>query len=455
MKRYIPLFLGLAVIGLFIFGCETIVDQKPDTDVSLSTSDLSGAHSGELCQSTCIDPLEPEYIEIDESQTVQWGNPRNPFTKTVDITYYNTLTHFVLKVKSTHNIADVLMDDESIKNFKGTVPPGTEQEFTFELEEGWEACDTWAFELKVTGFGPPAYFDVEYQLIGECVYYTLGLAVNPAGAGTVTGEGEYKAGEDVELTATANEGYVFVNWTDEDGHEISELADFTYTMPAMNKTLIANFEEEEDVFVCGVSTITDINGNVYNTVLIDYQCWMAENLKVSRYQNGDDIPTGLSNIDWQNTTSGAYAIYPHGDVDGINSAEEMVNAYGKLYNWYAVVDNRGLCPEGWHVPSDGDWTILVNYVVAQGYLNEWHNPNGAGNALKSRRQVDSPLGAPWATGEHPRWNFHSTHYGQDVFGFQVFRAVTVTSMVITSTLESTVPGGVLRRAVLAMPGPDS
>jgi uncharacterized protein (TIGR02145 family) len=163
-------------------------------------------------------------------------------------------------------------------------------------------------------------------------------------------------------------------------------------------------------------TVTDRDGNDYKTIKIGDQWWMAENLRTTRYRNGDAIPTGLSNTQWENTTSGAYAIYPHGSVVGINSEAEMVNAYGKLYNWYAVDDNRGLCPEGWHVPTDAEWTVLVDYVVAQGYPNS-DIVGGAGNALKSRRQVNSPLGAPWATSEHPRWDFHSTHHGLDIFGF--------------------------------------
>ncbi|NBY29374.1 MAG: hypothetical protein EBQ67_00770, partial [Sphingobacteriia bacterium] len=78
----------------------------------------------------------------------------------------------------------------------------------------------------------------------------------------------------------------------------------------------------------GVSTVTDIDGNVYNTVQIGTQCWTQSNLKVSKYRNGDNIPTGLSNSAWQGTTSGAYAIYNNDPVnDGL---------YGKLYNHYAV-----------------------------------------------------------------------------------------------------------------------
>ncbi len=163
--------------------------------------------------------------------------------------------------------------------------------------------------------------------------------------------------------------------------------------------------------------VVDVDDNVYQTVIIGNQEWMAENLRVTRYNNGDAIPTGLSDEDWEDTTAGAYAIYPHADVDGINSDADMVEAYGKLYNWFAVDDSRGLCPEGWHVPNVADWTQLVNYVVAQGYPNSSHNPNGAGNALKSCRQVDSPLGGDCDTSEHPRWDSFGTHYGFDEFGF--------------------------------------
>ncbi len=174
--------------------------------------------------------------------------------------------------------------------------------------------------------------------------------------------------------------------------------------------------------------VTDIDGNEYTTVIIGDQEWMAENLRASRYNNGDDIPTGLSDTEWENTTDGAYAIYPHGSIDGLNSDAEVVEAYGKLYNWYAVDESRGLCPAGWSVPSHDDWTQLEQYICnALGnsdcetqfpYDNTttgWRGTN-EGNALKSCRQVGSPLEG-CNTSEHPRWNSHSTHYGFDEFGF--------------------------------------
>ena len=125
----------------------------------------------------------------------------------------------------------------------------------------------------------------------------------------------------------------------------------------------------------GTPTVTDIDGNVYYTVQIGNQCWTQSNLKVSKYRNGDNIPTGLSNYDWQNTTSGAYAIYNNDLVnDGL---------LGKLYNHYAITDIKGLCPTGWHVPSDGEWTTLENHLGGSSV---------AGGALKSTVTLPTPGG---------------------------------------------------------------
>lgn len=104
----------------------------------------------------------------------------------------------------------------------------------------------------------------------------------------------------------------------------------------------------------GTTTVTDIDGNVYNVVEIGSQCWMQENLKTSKYRDGSSIPTGLNNTTWQNTTFGAYAIYNNDQANDIT--------YGKLYNWYAVNDNRGLCPNGWHIPSDDEWKALEMFL---------------------------------------------------------------------------------------------
>jgi uncharacterized protein (TIGR02145 family) len=127
-------------------------------------------------------------------------------------------------------------------------------------------------------------------------------------------------------------------------------------------------------------TMSDNDGNTYKTIVIGTQTWMAENLKTTRYRNGNPITTNLSNAAWQNTSSGAYDVY---NFDAANNS-----TYGKLYNWYAVADPRGLCPAGWHVPTDAEWTTLENFLggasVAGVKLKStstiWNSPNtGATN----------------------------------------------------------------------------
>jgi uncharacterized protein (TIGR02145 family) len=110
-------------------------------------------------------------------------------------------------------------------------------------------------------------------------------------------------------------------------------------------------------------TVTDIDGNVYQTVQIGNQIWMAENLKVTHYRNGDAIPYVTDN--WFELTTGAYSYYGH---DSTN-----VEIYGMLYNWHAVDDARGLAPEGWHVPTDEEIMELEMYLGM-----EESEANGAG-----------------------------------------------------------------------------
>jgi uncharacterized protein (TIGR02145 family) len=183
-------------------------------------------------------------------------------------------------------------------------------------------------------------------------------------------------------------------------------------VPMENQTYTFNIVE--GIRCPGQPITTDIDGNIYNTVLIGDQCWMKENLKTTHYLNNTPIeyPGGNNNA-WANNTTGAYA-WPENNIN-------LKDSYGALYNWHAVNNTNGLCPTGWHVPSDDDWWQLTDYVVAQGFPN-LNEPNGAGNALKSCRQVDSPLGGECNTTEHPRWNSQSIHHGFDEFSFSGFPA---------------------------------
>jgi len=99
--------------------------------------------------------------------------------------------------------------------------------------------------------------------------------------------------------------------------------------------------------------VKDIDGNVYKTVKIGNQWWMAENLKVTHYRNGDEIPNHSDEDEWDSRT-GAYCNYQNDPANG--------EIYGKLYNWFAVTDSRNIAPEGWHVPTDVEWQEMVDYL---------------------------------------------------------------------------------------------
>jgi uncharacterized protein (TIGR02145 family) len=100
--------------------------------------------------------------------------------------------------------------------------------------------------------------------------------------------------------------------------------------------------------------IVEYNGVDYKTVTIGTQVWMAENLKTTKYSDGSDIPYITVDTIWSAQTKGAFCWE-------IND-EYFIDIYGGYYNFYAVTDERNLCPDGWHIPSDSEWTILENYL---------------------------------------------------------------------------------------------
>lgn len=172
----------------------------------------------------------------------------------------------------------------------------------------------------------------------------------------------------------------------------------------------------------GMPVFTDErDGTVYKTVQIGGQCWLKENL---RY-----LPS-VSPSSAGSYTDPHYYVYGYEGTD-ISEAKATDNYkhYGVLYNWPAAMNGasssstnpsgvQGICPAGWHLPGDTTWTLLIDYLMDEYNLtNSYYDDKGVGNALKSCRQVESPLGGECSSGEHPRWNSHSTHYGTDQFGF--------------------------------------
>jgi uncharacterized protein (TIGR02145 family) len=128
-------------------------------------------------------------------------------------------------------------------------------------------------------------------------------------------------------------------------------------------------------FSCGPSTVSDIGGNIYNTVLIGTQCWTKENLKVSKYNDGTTIPDQTANTNWGTLLTGALTVY--------TGAASYLATYGYLYNWYAAKDTREICPTGWHVPTNTEWDTLNTYLggttIAGGKMKStsslWTSPN--------------------------------------------------------------------------------
>ncbi len=181
------------------------------------------------------------------------------------------------------------------------------------------------------------------------------------------------------------------------------------------------------------NVIKDVDDNVYTSVTIGNQVWMVENLKTTKYSNGDiigtTIPTTL-NISGESTPKYQWA---YDDI------EVNVATYGRLYTWYAVTDNRNICPTGWHVPTDTEWITLTTYLggtsIAGGKLKEtgtahWPSPNtGATNetgftALPAgTRYIDgtfSSIGGPggwWSATEYDAasaWNRAMRVYSSSV-----------------------------------------
>jgi uncharacterized protein (TIGR02145 family) len=128
--------------------------------------------------------------------------------------------------------------------------------------------------------------------------------------------------------------------------------------------------------ISDLPTCTDIDGNVYHLLKIGSQTWMVENLKTTKYRNGDDITNITDFAGWGAATEGAYCQFNNGIND--------VSDYGKLYNWRAVHDTRGLAPDGYHIPSEFEWRVMFDYLgimsqvavkLKEKGFNHWTNEN--------------------------------------------------------------------------------
>ena len=166
---------------------------------------------------------------------------------------------------------------------------------------------------------------------------------------------------------------------------------FSITLISCEKN--SNGNNEDSTIVFGDGTV-DIDGNQYTTVIIGTQEWMAENLRVTKYRNGDVIQNASDDLEWSDNTTGAFCWYD-------NSHSVWGDKYGALYNYHSIADERGLCPIGWVVPDDSDWKQLIEFLGDVPF---------AGGKLKS--ETTEPNG-------HPRWD-DPNDGASNVTGFSAF-----------------------------------
>lgn len=148
-----------------------------------------------------------------------------------------------------------------------------------------------------------------------------------------------------------------------------------YTKLTLSNSQLSSLSLQFNALLTQLGLVLDVDGNFYHTVTIGAQVWMAENLKTTKFRNGDAIPY------WTKTASRGYCWYN----DDVNNK----STYGAIYQYYTAMDSRSICPLGWHIPNDTEWAILINYLggenVAGGKVKEsgtthWASPNiGATN----------------------------------------------------------------------------
>jgi uncharacterized protein (TIGR02145 family) len=166
--------------------------------------------------------------------------------------------------------------------------------------------------------------------------------------------------------------------------------------------------------------LTDLDNNTYKTVTIGTQVWMAENLRTTKYNDGTSIPNEADNVHWPKLTTGAWCYY-----EGIAGLQ---NTYGMLYNGFAVRTDK-LCPTGWHVPSDSTWTVLTDYLAANGHIGTegtvlkttsgWSS-SGNGTDVYAWNGVPSGVrrndGIFYNAGNNGYWWSSTHYYSQELWG---------------------------------------
>ena len=225
----------------------------------------------------------------------------------------------------------------------------------------------------------------------------------------------YAANSGNSTPTTPNLETVLAENNSANNQQIKDLQDPTQAQDAVTKAyidaLIANLQSQIDDLDTDNSsgTVTDIDGNTYDYLTYGDQVWTVENAEMITYRDGTEIPQVTADTEWANLTTGAWC-YQNNDL-----------TKGKLYNWYAVAGihdndpntpNKEFAPEGWHVPSDAEWTTLEEHLIANG-----HNYDGTTEGNKIAKAMASTTGWNSSTAEGAPGNDQSLNNSSDFNAF--------------------------------------
>ncbi|MCY1718887.1 hypothetical protein OU798_00945 [Prolixibacteraceae bacterium Z1-6] len=258
---------------------------------------------------------------------------------------------------------------------------------------------TGIFETTITGLLPgTTYYTRAYAIVNDEVFYSSNYEFTTIGFPQLTTKQIINAGTFVISTGgdILSQGLILnagVCWSTNPSPTIADnktedqlnyssftsdpyglLPATTYYIRSYATNIAGTGYGNELVVTMPEATVFDPDGNPYSSVTIGTQTWLVENLRTTKYANGDNIPNIIDNSDWQNATSGAWCYN--------ENVTDLEVPYGKLYNWFAVTDSRNVCPAGWHVPTDEEWQILITFLGGS---------DMAGNKLKETGT------AHWAT----------------------------------------------------------
>ncbi|MCB9034580.1 MAG: PKD domain-containing protein [Chitinophagales bacterium] len=325
----------------------------------------------------------------------------------------------------------------------GTLLPTPDCELKAGLSAGAEA-NLQFFSWNFVAASYPDIFDYSKVL------YTCNNASNPPVADFSASQTNINTGSSIGFTDLSSGSPTSWSWTFQGGTPATSTAQnptvqyntagtYTVTLTATNangsntktKTAYIVVNNSNSIFNPNLTygTMTDIDGNIYKTIQIGTQTWMAENLKTTHYNDGTIIPNITDNTAWNNLTTGGWCYY--------NNDVSNNTIYGKLYNWYSVNTGK-LAPTGWHVPTDAEWTTLINYLggesIAGGKMKStsslWNSPNTG--ATNSSGFSGLPTGGRNGTvfiyiGEET-WIWSSTEYAIPPYAYlHALRNVLVTS----------------------------